>query len=747
MKNGARNIGLVAAVAALGALWSACSAGTAQEPFGGSPTAAGGGGAGGGGGGTGTSTSTGGGGSSGLDTDDDGDGYAEVQGDCNDQNADIHPGAVEICDDGSDNNCNGVKDASEPDADGDGFGPCQGDCNDADPNTSPVAQELPGDGVDNNCDGVVDGDYDGDGYTAEQGDCDDANAAVHPNAKEDCANGVDDDCDGFKDAAQPDADGDGFGPCQGDCNDADPSINPKAPEVPGDGLDNNCDNLVDEDIDGDGWTVKNGDCDDNDPAINPAANEDCKDQVDNNCNGIVDADCFTPCDLAAAMRSSVGCVYYGVDCENYGSYNALQYAVVVSNVSAKDTANVTVQLYQNNAWTTIQNAAVGPLSLKVFNLPDRHITGTGLFARGAYRVVSDYPVIAYQFNPIDGQSSYTSDASLLLPTSSLDTHHQMVGYPQTQHGAAQAYVIASEDDTQVTVTSSIATVGGGPIPALQPGVPTPMPLLKEGDFIQISSAGVGKTFNGTSIVSNKPVSVLSAHVCVNIPPDKVACDHLEEEMFGLQTWGKEYVASRMPVRSINKVEATIWDVYASEDGTQIEFVAHPEVTGLPVGPQVLNAGKWLQLSVAGTKQNPGDFVVKASKPIHIMAYLTCSSNTDAPAEKAGDPAMTQMVPVAQYLDSYVVLVPPNWIYDFFIITKHVGETVTVDGNPVAQNAFVPINNGKDAPEWEVARISATDGAHKVKGSKPCGIVVVGYDSYDSYAYPGGLNQQLINPIK
>ncbi len=39
-------------------------------------------------------------------TDDDKDGFSEVQGDCNDQNAAIHPNAAEVCTDGVDNNCN-----------------------------------------------------------------------------------------------------------------------------------------------------------------------------------------------------------------------------------------------------------------------------------------------------------------------------------------------------------------------------------------------------------------------------------------------------------------------------------------------------------------------------------------------------------------------------------------------------------------------------------------------------------------
>ena len=37
--------------------------------------------------------------------DDDGDGYSEAQGDCNDFNINIYPGASEVCGDGIDNNC------------------------------------------------------------------------------------------------------------------------------------------------------------------------------------------------------------------------------------------------------------------------------------------------------------------------------------------------------------------------------------------------------------------------------------------------------------------------------------------------------------------------------------------------------------------------------------------------------------------------------------------------------------------
>lgn len=50
------------------------------------------------------------------DIDDDGDGYSENTGDCNDSDASIYPGSIEVCDDGIDNNCDGNvdEDCEEP---------------------------------------------------------------------------------------------------------------------------------------------------------------------------------------------------------------------------------------------------------------------------------------------------------------------------------------------------------------------------------------------------------------------------------------------------------------------------------------------------------------------------------------------------------------------------------------------------------------------------------------------------------
>jgi hypothetical protein len=100
-------------------------------------------------------------------TDNDGDDFTEAQGDCNDADDAINPGALELFD-GKDNDCDGLL-YSEAFYDGpggtEGVGICHAGIKDetANPPYSFISQpqqlpqqEVGGDGLDNDCDGVVD---------------------------------------------------------------------------------------------------------------------------------------------------------------------------------------------------------------------------------------------------------------------------------------------------------------------------------------------------------------------------------------------------------------------------------------------------------------------------------------------------------------------------------------------------------------------------------------------------------------
>ncbi len=243
------------------------------------------------------------------------DGYVSTGTDCDDYDADVHPGAPEICN-GYDDDCDSDVDEAfslgestwYEDADGDGYGRA---------GRSTSACDAP------------------DGYVADATDCDDTRSSVYPGAPETC-NEIDDDCDGEVDEGlgstfYRDQDEDGFGDLSSttvacdapdgyvadstDCDDLQGSVYPGAPETCN-GADDDCDGEVDEygavdaptwyrDQDGDsygdpgvpsesceaptGFVADSTDCDDTLASAYPGAQELCN-GVDDDCDGEVDED-------------------------------------------------------------------------------------------------------------------------------------------------------------------------------------------------------------------------------------------------------------------------------------------------------------------------------------------------------------------------------------------------------------------------------------------------------------------------
>jgi hypothetical protein len=448
------------------------------------------------------------------------------------------------------------------------------------------------------------------------------------------------------------------------------------------------------------------------------------------------------CEQAEAGESTVGCLFFGVDLDSHDSVETQQFAIAVSNVQEVQMATVQVEQKQGGVWIPIAGPVqVAPLDLHTFNLQDFHQDDSGIKPGGAYRVSSDVPIIAYQFNPVDGASSYLSDASMLYPVPTWDSINHVVGWKVIDDGNVQgAYltVVAAKDGTQVTITPSVVTLAGNNVPPSPAGVPFVL-NLDEGDIAEVMTKSMNMGLTGTRVTSDPehPVAVFSGNECTFIPTNVYACDHLEEQLSGVRLWGQHFIASRVPPRSAN--DPSLWQIYASEDSTTITVTSDPAVSGIPNNQFVLQAGQVVELYVGGTAEIPGDFEIEADKPIAVLNYMTGSENAGA---GIGDPAMVQLSPIEQFLPRYVVLVPGTWINDVAVVARPAGAPITLDGAPVDDALFIPVADSG----YEVARVPVSDGIHVFDGDQSAfSIIIVGYDTWDSYAYLGGTGTGVINP--
>jgi len=194
--------------------------------------------------------------------DQDEDGYDGTE-DCDDEDPNVFPGALEYCND-IDDNCDGDIDESSavdmttwcPDADFDGYG-VEGTCKQA-------------------CD------WPGEGWADNTDDCLDTNAFVNPEGHEICDIGTneDEDCNGLADDADPGVDASTLTNYYPDA-DSDDYGDASAEAVP------LCD---DPSTDTDRWVADDGDCDDTDRRVNPGEVEKAGNEADDDCDTCVDED-------------------------------------------------------------------------------------------------------------------------------------------------------------------------------------------------------------------------------------------------------------------------------------------------------------------------------------------------------------------------------------------------------------------------------------------------------------------------
>jgi len=483
------------------------------------------------------------------------------------------------------------------------------------------------------------------------------------------------------------------------------------------------------------------------------------------------------CQEAAQFKTYVGCDYWPTVTAN-PVQAIFDFAVAIANVGS-EAANVTVTGPNGvNEKVSVAGGSLGKVylpwvsSLKGPNVNTANggitpISASVLEKGGAYHLVSDKPVVVYQFSALEfkavggkpGKSwsscvkgdplaancySYTNDASLLLPSTAMTGNYRVMGTTGLSDGAdpltpATLTITGTAADTTVTIklAASGQVTAGGAITST-PGGGTLTVKLDAGDVAEVVS-GVGKPFDfsGSLIKADKPVQVISGSPCMNFPGVAPACDHLEETLFPAETLGKHYVVTRPTGPKQNEVGHVV-RFFGNVDGTSLTY-APSKPTDCP---DFLNAGQVVDCGVVSS-----DFEVTGDKEFGVGTFMLGGSVADpgsVAGTSQGDPSMSLAVTVEQYRRRYVFLAPSDYNTSYVDVVAATGTTLILDGTDTSRSLKPLSGTG-----YNIARIllgPGKDGAHVLEGSGPIGIQVLGYGDYTSYQYPGGLNLSAISAI-
>lgn len=497
--------------------------------------------------------------------------------------------------------------------------------------------------------------------------------------------------------------------------------------------------------------------------------------------------CDDPCSRAENSRSYIGCNYWPTVTPN-GVTADFEFAVVVANPNEVP-ADITVASASN---PSLKVAEVKPQSIETIILPwvETLKTGETVIAKGSgYQLKSTLPVSVYQFSPLgyvknydckkgndplgaDGKCfSYTNDASLLLPANAFGHEYRVISratravrtsaglIEQSSFSPGFFTVVATapgESRVAVTFTGATSAGSGSVLRAYKKGE-TGYFTLQQWDVLQVLSqvpstctpdsetktveGGVTITrgycdlsstadLTGSLIKADQPVAVFSGHECAFVPFDKWACDHLEEQMIPLQSWGKRYIATH--TASSGK-DPGMYRIVSAADGNQLVF--NPSDVHQPV---TVDAGKYIEITT--TK----DFTVEGTEPLAVAQFMVGQnySNLNPGAGAPGDPAMSLAVPVEQYRKSYLFLTPGTYEKSYVNVIalrgeENTGTEIILDGKPVT--GFTRIGDSG----YSVAKVAVAGGAHAISSEESFGISVYGVGSYTSYMYPGGLDLKII----
>lgn len=311
--------------------------------------------------------------------------------------------------------------------------------------------------------------------------------------------------------------------------------------------------------------------------------------------------------------------------------------------------------------------------------------------------------------------NYTADGNKVLPTQSLGINYRVSAYTDLFH--SEFVIVATEDDTEIDITPTAATLGGKPA-----GV-TFTVFLDRGESYQVQSSSGAGDFTGTTVVGTdssgdcRPFAVFSGTNCVNTPVGCTWCDHIVDQNMPTKTWGQTFY-----VVPWNGPSSYTYRVLAHQNATVIQVNGGAAIN--------LNAGAFYEQNSVTTP-----LCITANKGVAVTQYMqgaACSGSF-------GDPAMIILNSAGQKIDNVTfATVNSNQIQqnriNIVIETANIAQ-ISLDGVTIPAVQFTAFTS---CPTQSWAQIDITQGSHTLNAIDGFTAYIYGNGAnYETYAYSAG----------
>ncbi|MCX7936083.1 MAG: IgGFc-binding protein [Chlorobi bacterium] len=355
-----------------------------------------------------------------------------------------------------------------------------------------------------------------------------------------------------------------------------------------------------------------------------------------------------------------------------------------------------------------------------------------------FRVTADRDVAVYALN----QALTTSDATLVLPTTTLGTEYYVMSYNSdgvlnsngtlnSQYTPSQFAIVAIEDGTDVTIYPTAPTTETG-MQVKTVRLNRAQAMLFQAEF---SRQTLNHDLTGTRIVANKKIAVFAGHQRALVPVQSRGIlssrDQLYEQLIPRSMWGTTYIltplAEPQGLGTPSGGATDLYRVLAAENGTEVR------VNGRVVA--VLQRGQFYQAPLQQAA------LLESSQPVMVALFkrsFSASSNLTL-----GDPFMMIIPPRRQYLSRYrfqscQVAHPSGGItyyehYITIVTTPNNVDSIWLDGTRLRAE-FRQVPNTC----YVYANVRTTEGPHTIESPRLFGLYVYGYGYADSYGYVGGM---------